>query len=263
MSAPSDANRVVVCGSTFNIATNEKAIALARQLELPYYPDMEKASADSCLFILIYIDRTLSLKALSTSPAQIINVDFAAASFAWRQRQSPLSEFVMKAVGGKKALEWSVLDATAGLGQDGFILAHAGCHIQLIEQSNVVHALLQDGLLRAAASEVPALVSACSRIKLHNADSKIFMSHCDEIDVVYLDPMFPERKKTAKVKKNMQVLQQLLLQVEDPIALFQAALAKARRRVVVKRPKHADFLAGQKPALEISGKASRFDIYLR
>ncbi len=262
MSAPSDANRVGVCGSTLNPATNENAIALARQLELQYYPEMESALADSCLFVLSYADQTLSLKALSTSPVHIINVDFTAASFAWRQRQSPLSEYVVKAVGGKRALEWSLLDATAGLGQDGFILAHAGCHIQLIEQSKVVHALLQDGLIRAAASELPALVSACSRIQLHNADSKLFLHNCDEVDVIYLDPMFPERKKSAKVKKNMQVLQLLLLDGEDPSDLLRAALAKARRRVVVKRPKHAEFLAGQKPALEISGKASRFDIYL-
>ena len=81
-------------------------------------------------------------------------------------------------------------------------------------------------------------------------------------DVVYLDPMFPHRKKSAAVKKEMRLFQQLLGPDEDADALLQPALALALKRVVVKRPAGAPYLADKKPQIEMQGKANRFDIYL-
>ena len=85
----------------------------------------------------------------------------------------------------------------------------------------------------------------------------------EEVDVIYLDPMFPERTKSAKVKKNMQVLQQYLGHEDEPAGLLDTCLLTARRRVVVKRPRYAGWLDACKPSQEITGKSSRFDIYLR
>jgi 16S rRNA (guanine1516-N2)-methyltransferase len=81
-------------------------------------------------------------------------------------------------------------------------------------------------------------------------------------DVVYLDPMFPHRKKSAAVKKEMRLFQQLLGSDDDADLLLEPALTLAKKRVVVKRPSGAPFLANKKPHIEMLGKANRFDVYL-
>jgi len=254
----------------FSTADLERTAALAQQLQLPFLAEpvclklKSLAPSDQRSFdlLLYYIDQTLYLHAMNGAQ-QSICVDFSAASFLWRQKQALSAESVVKAVGGKKALHLSVVDATAGLGQDSFILALFGFNVHLIEGSPVIHALLANGLLRAKASGQPALLAAVNRIRLSLGDSRVLLPKLEAADVIYLDPMFPERRKSAKVKKNMQVLQQLLGHEDEPAGLLEASLLKATHRVVVKRPRHATWLDACKPSLEISGKSSRFDIYLR
>ncbi len=252
-----------------NTANLRRTEALAEQLKLPVLEEPVSFNSQSSLppeqqsfdFLLHYVDQTLHLHTMSGSQ-QSICVDFSDASFLWRQKQALAAESVVKAVGGKKALHLNIVDATAGLGQDSFILALFGFNLHLIEGSPVVHALLADGLRRAKESDQATLLTAASRIKLTLGDSRVLLPQLDEVDVIYLDPMFPERNKSAKVKKNMQVLQKLLVQEEEPAGLLKTCLLKARRRVVVKRPRHAGWLDDCKPSLEITGKSSRFDIYL-
>ncbi|PKN78511.1 MAG: hypothetical protein CVU47_12150 [Chloroflexi bacterium HGW-Chloroflexi-9] len=156
-----------------------------------------------------------------------------------------------------------VLDATAGLGRDSVIAALLGCTVIACERSPVVAWLLRDGLERAAAE--PALAVAVARITLHAADAREVMaglSEADRPDVVIVDPMFPERRKAALVKKEMQLLHRLLGADEEPEALLAAALRCTSRRVVVKRPGDAPPLEGPRPDLVIPGKTARYDIYL-
>ena len=156
-------------------------------------------------------------------------VDFAE---LWRQRGRG-KELLLKAIGGRRSA-LNVVDATAGLGRDSLLLASYGARVQMCERHPVVHALLEDGLRRVLAPNPGAMT---------------------------LDPMFPESKKSALVKKEMRLFHHLVGQDEDGEQLLRAALAGARHRVVVKRPPHAPCLNGPAPQLAISGKAVRFDVY--
>jgi 16S rRNA (guanine1516-N2)-methyltransferase len=109
----------------------------------------------------------------------------------------------------------------------------------------------------------PFLQAAAERIRLSLGDSRNLLPLMQDVDIIYLDPMFPERRKAAKVKKNMQMLQRLLGHEDEPDGLLEICLSIARVRVVVKRPRHAAWLNACRPSYDICGKSSRFDIYLR
>jgi 16S rRNA (guanine1516-N2)-methyltransferase len=199
-----------------------------------------------------------------------ICVEFTSASLGWRRRQALGAESVVRAVGGCRApaprsLHNTLIDATAGLGLDAFILACAGWYVILCEQSPVVHALLQDGLehaIRESANTADKqLAEALGRMTLLPVtDSAEYLQTCGSVTAVYLDPMFPEREKSARVKKNRFLLQRLHACGAQGNGLLPAALAVAAK-VVVKRPRTAPFLDDIKPAGSVTGKTSRFDIY--
>ena len=161
-----------------------------------------------------------------------------------------------------------IADLTAGLGADGFVLASLGAQVVLVERHPAVAELLRDGLLRLRLHleqhEDASLQAIHSRLALQHLDGKNWLQGLTEKerpDVIYLDPMFPERRKTAKVKKAMAVFQGLLGDDDDADELLGAALDRARYRVVVKRPRRAPPLQGRSPAFSIEGKTTRFDIY--
>lgn len=174
------------------------------------------------------------------------------------------NQAIAKAIGLKGKYLSTILDATAGLGRDAFVLASLGCQVTLLENSVVIAALLEDGLKRAAAdTEISSIIA---RMKLVKMDSIQYMqkySNAQNPDVVYLDPMFPERKKSALVKKEMRVLGVLLNSAFDEKEILDAARKCAKKRVVVKRPRLAPTLAKQNPNFSIKGKSCRFDVYLQ
>ena len=151
------------------------------------------------------------------------------------------------------------VDATAGLGQDALLLAAAGFRVMLFERNPVMAALLRDALERAA--EHPALADIVARMTLSEGDGIAGLAALPEQpDVVYLDPMFPARRKSAAVKKKFQLLHHLERPCEDADDLLRAALAARPRKVVVKRPVKGPHLADVKPSYSISGKAVRYDV---
>jgi 16S rRNA (guanine1516-N2)-methyltransferase len=172
---------------------------------------------------------------------------------------------IAKAVGLKGGNNPSVVDATAGLGRDAFVLASLGCQVTMVERSAVVAALLADGLKRAAAdAEIGQWIG--QRMRLVQSDAISWMNELDESDfpdVVYLDPMFPHKQKSALVKKEMRLFQKLLGLDEMAGELLTAALRIAKKRVVVKRPDHAPCLSDRKPTMQIKGKKHRFDVYVK
>ncbi len=172
-------------------------------------------------------------------------------------------ELVVRAAKLKSAASpLSVLDATAGLGDDAFLLASAGFTVDLYERDPTIAALLSDALSRALAD--PALHAAASRMRVHERDSIPALAALPAPpDVVLLDPMFPAREKSAAVKKKFQLLQRLERPCDDEAALLDAALAARPRKVVVKRPAKGAALAGRKPDYSLSGKAIRYDCYVR
>lgn len=204
------------------------------------------------------------LKILGKGMPGSIRVDFTDAQSTYRRQSGGgVKQAIAKAVGIKHGKRPTILDVTAGLGRDAFVLASLGCEVTLVERSPVIVALLKDGLKRAA--EDPKVQPITQRMQLIQADSITYMQSLrleQRPDVVYLDPMFPERKKSAKVKKEMAVLQALLADVpQNNDALLATALSCAKKRVVVKRPRLAPPVSHKPPQCIISGKTCRFDVY--
>lgn len=177
-----------------------------------------------------------------------------------------------KELGRDAPLGW-VIDATAGLGRDSILLALAGFRVIAIEQNPVVAALFSDGLSRAVADPV-FNAQLGDRLTLRLGDAVDLIPALPPVDVIYLDPMFPPRGKSALVKKEMQLLQLFHPRKGDPRKgdlrkggadderLLDAALAHMAGRVVVKRPRLAPPLAGRQPAFTRPDKTVRYDVYL-
>ena len=150
------------------------------------------------------------------------------------------------------------VDATAGLGEDSFILAACGYRVEMFEHNPVTAALLKDALIRA--KKDPKTKEIASRMSLTKGDSKEMLGGLDYIpDVLYLDPMYPEKKKSAQSKKKLQVLHMIEAPCADEIELVNAAIATKAKKIIIKRPPEADFLAGREPSYSVERKAVRYD----
>jgi len=208
-------------------------------------------------FYLLKIDDTLYLQNLAAN----FCVDFSSGEMNYRREHGGgKNQAIGRAIGLKKLKAAKVLDATAGLGGDSFVLACLGCEVTMIERSPIVAALLQDGLRRGLLDE--NISEIISRMSLVNDEAEeYFLGLQEKPDVIYLDPMYPHRKKSAKVKKEMQILQNLLGHVENDL-LLNSALKAAAKRVVVKRPKGAEYLENSAPSHSIESKKTRYDVYL-
>lgn len=179
--------------------------------------------------------------------------------FERTQKGRLASEMLVKAAKRKSYGEVSVaIDATAGLGEDSFLLAAAGFQVKLYEYDPVIAELLDDALLRARADS--ELKESASRMILYKEDSvKALESLTEKPDVVLLDPMFPKRQKSALIKKKFQLLQQLEKPCSEEAELLEAALRTGAHRIIIKRPLKGPFLANKKPDYSLSGKAIRYD----
>lgn len=186
---------------------------------------------------------------------------------------------------GYHSSEPLAIDATAGLGEDSLLLAAAGFRVKLYENDDVIFSLLKDAVERALAlpddPEYAVLKSAVSRMEIYNGDSIEAMKQLAHAldssaptelptdssattsalrpDVVFLDPMFPERKKSSLVGKKLQILQQLEAPCDNERELLDAAMALAPKRILIKRPPKGPYLCGIKPTFSLSGKSVRID----
>lgn len=233
----------------------KQAQQLAHQLQLPFTQNPNEYD-----FLLIQTPEFLGLQK-NNSKTLPLYVDFLSAEMNRRRTQASLRrEALARALGLKANTQPKIVDATAGLGRDSFILACLGFEVQMLERSPIVCALLQDGLNRA--SQDIKIAPIISRLQLIQTDAGSWLKTAERPDLIYLDPMFPERRKSALVKKNMQFFQEIIDEEEDADALLKIALTCANKRVVVKRPRLAQPLAGTVPTFNLSGSSSRFDIYL-
>ena len=156
---------------------------------------------------------------------------------------------------GRKAI-----DATAGMGEDAFLLAAQGSEVTLFEQNPVIAVLLKDALRRA--KKHPVLKDIASRMNLVQDNSVEGMSKLlDPVDVIYLDPMFPARQKSSLINKKLQLIQKLEPPCSEETDLFDAAISASPSKSIVKRPLKSEFLAGRKPSYTLNGKAIRYDCY--
>tara|TARA_R110001592_G_scaffold83616_1_gene247595 strand:- start:37227 stop:38081 length:855 start_codon:yes stop_codon:yes gene_type:complete len=228
---------------------------------------------------LVVDDLGLSLLQLGKKAPGPVRCDFLGGATQHRRLYGGgKGQDIAKAVGlHHKGFKPQILDMTAGLGRDSFVLASLGASLVMLERNPIVFALLEDGLTRAregvlnqsCEDDVADLSSVLSRISSVGIDACTYLNQLEEQhssdekypDVIYLDPMFPVREKSSKVKKEMQLFHQLVGTDEDGSELLSLALEKVKYRVVVKRSAHAPFLAEQKPGYSLKGKSTRFDIY--
>ncbi len=236
-----------------------KAEKIASQLGLPL---IEERSSKAIILEVNCENIALAYTAPKSPGATF--VDFVGGKMGYRSKNSSFKDQdIVKACGIKKGMRPSIIDATAGLGRDGFILASTGCKVTLLERNPIIATLLEDGIRRA--HESPTTAEVAANIEIHCINSSAFINAIDETnrpDVIYLDPMYPHRTKSSLVKKEMRVLREVVGDDYDADELLQAALNKALKRVVVKRPKGAEHLADKKPSMSFDGKSTRFDVYL-
>ncbi len=288
-----------------NLESETKAKQLAQDLGLklhkvPLAGSVKKFS--SAKWQLVISEEGLSLRLSSEPKWSDIFIDFKSAALQYRkQHGGGKNEAIARAIGIKTNKHPRVIDCTAGMGTDSFIMASVGARVLMLERSAIISKLLIDALQRAHNAQVE-----CEKhMHVVNFDSGDFLSifahktwrdvlsiqeaqklddfllasnwyesegslttkakeNKFQADVLYLDPMFPHKKKSALVKKEMQAFQQLLGPDLDSERLMDAALEFPAKRVVVKRPANAPELSnalGVKPIGNIPSKKHRFDIY--
>jgi 16S rRNA (guanine1516-N2)-methyltransferase len=192
------------------------------------------------------------------------SIDFAAGALAHRLRSGAgRGGALARAVGVKPGRLPMVVDATAGLGRDGFLLASLGCTVVMIERNPAVHAALDQALQRARQVSTQAeVLAAAERITLRAGDARDLLPILTP-DVVLVDPMHPDRGNSALVKQEMRLLRDVVGADPDAAALMVVALASARRRVVLKWPRLGPPIVGiRSPSHCIEGRTTRYDVFV-
>ena len=252
-------------------ADQSDTVDLSQRLGIPVIiTGTDLTTATQVPAVLVVSGGSVSLQQTGKAAPGPVTADFGSTAMRHRRR-SGHNELLGKAVGvGKKPL-LRVLDATAGLGRDSFVLADLGCQVMLCEREPVIAEILRCAMHTAAAGSDQWLAQVCARMQLYPADAREVPTEALRgLDVIYLDPMFPQREKSAAVKKEMALFQLLLDGSDagpDADALLLWSLQMATQldiaRVVVKRPPRAPCLAGREPSHSIVGKAVRYDVYVQ
>jgi 16S rRNA (guanine1516-N2)-methyltransferase len=240
----------------------QKAVELAAKLNLPFTASIEHRLSE---VVLAYTPKGLQLLHMapgSRNPSCLLFVDFVHGRNGFRlAKNRTIKQPIARAAGIKPGFRPTILDGTAGLGADAFVLASLGCRVTMCERSPVIGALLADGLYRAAVTAKTAGV--VERIHLVREDTREYLQkNTEPFQTIYLDPMYPHRNQTALNKQTLRVIRSLVGGDPDGAALLEIAREKAANRVVVKRPRQAPLLSEMQPSHVIGMKNSRFDVYL-
>jgi len=257
-----------------------RAEKIARDFDLPLYPGKKQAWDPAVHFLLVVSRGSVYLKPVNQIFSQLgskpiypdwLNMDTS--SVAGRKSSQP----VIKAIqGNKKSLRSQVvLDATAGWGEDSWIMASLGFSLISLERSAIIYLLLRDAYARAGR----CFPRTCSRIRLLHMDALdlLYTLNKDKRDkeillpkpdAIYLDPMFPEQEKRKSAQKKLTRVLRILqgekgADRKEEEELLDLSLRTAKNRVVVKRPKNGEPYAGGyvSPVHGVKGKGMRFDVY--
>jgi len=248
--------RIVIAYSDSEPTSVENNLAQILKLDLCHHQQIDGEAIDFYLFI---DENGLALQATIKPAPGPLRVEFT--KLHKRIADALLHQNLLKACGVRKANRPSVLDATAGLGTDSFLLTAAGCCVQALEVNPIVYALLSDGFERykQLGKQEQELIS---RLKIRNENFLDINASREKVEVVYLDPMFPPKSKTAQVKKGMAYVQNLIGSDCQGEKMFEIAKKYAQERVVVKRAKSSPNITENQSDITFKGSSSRFDVYL-
>ena len=245
----------------------QNCYAAAQQLAKAHHLNLAEAAGCNSPhpYFLYLTEERLELICRSQGIIHCLFTEFVKGALGYRRlKGGGRDQAIARAVGLKSANPPStILDATAGLGKDAFVLASLGCRLHLIERSPIIAALLLDGLNRARHQK--DVTDIIQNMHVSIAEAKAVLSNLpaeQAPDVVYLDPMFPTKQKNALTKIEMRIIRDIVGDDVDAPELLSLALDKAKKRVVVKRPKGAPILVGRTPSFLIKGKSNRYDVYL-
>jgi 16S rRNA (guanine1516-N2)-methyltransferase len=233
---------------------------LAERLAVPLRISSEDGFDDQELFFLSWRDGCLKLLDKELLKKGGLVVDIEPRNGEQRSWPAPKQGALAQALGRKTR---TIVDATTGWGQDGLHIFRMGYELLCIERSPVMAELLIDGFNRLAELDWMQRLNLQPPRLLNGNAIDLLTTLEIQPDCIYLDPMFPpKRKKSALAKKSMMILHDLLGDDEDKEQLFVAALRTAGKRVVVKSPDFAEPLGG-KPNESFQGKLLRYDVYFK
>lgn len=191
-----------------------------------------------------------------------LRVDFVSGAVGHRLRfGGGRGQALAKAMGLRAGKTPMIVDATAGLGRDSFLLASLGAQVVMIERSEIMHSLLVQGMDRAV-KEGGEFCEIIDRMTLLKGDAKTLLPELS-CDAILIDPMHPPRKNSALVKRELRQVREIVGTDDDAADLVRVALKIARNRVVLKWPAKADPIAGiQEYSHQILGKSTRYDVFM-
>ena len=191
-----------------------------------------------------------------------LQVDFVSGAVAHRLRfGGGRGQALAKAMGLRAGKTPMIVDATAGLGRDSFLLASLGAQVTMIERSEKMHLLLAQGMKRATqkGGEFREIVSRMTLLKGDAKDLLVGLS----AEAILIDPMHPPRNNSALVKRELRQVREIVGNDDDASDLVQVALNHAFNRVVVKWPAKADPIPGIRACShQIIGKSTRYDVFM-
>lgn len=239
---------------------------MSKRLQLPYTTELDK---DPNICYLQFNQDRLELLFFEAERPFRLFAEFLKGSLGYRAKKaSQKNENLLRAIGLKTyGLPLKVWDLSAGLGKDAFILATKDCKVTLVERSNIMLALLENGLARARQDAKVARIIE-RNMTLISGDAKTVLVDLASLephavpDVLYFDPMFPERKKSALTKMELRIIRDIVGVDEDAEQVMNLALKTQAKRLVIKRPKLAGFLGDRVPDFSVKGSSLRYDIYL-
>jgi 16S rRNA (guanine1516-N2)-methyltransferase len=205
--------------------------------------------------IIQKIDLSGSAPVLIDSEGRKLSIDFLSNLQNYSKKKGTIkTELISRAMGAGRS-GTSILDLSAGLGIDAIFLSQLGYEVTALERNPLLYLALN-----TAQQELPA--DQKEKIKFEFASAKSFLENCEKVfDVIYFDPMFPEKKKSALPRQEMVIFRNLIGSDDDANSVIQTAInLKKAKRIVVKRPIKAPLLF-EKPQGQIEGKLIRFDIY--
>jgi 16S rRNA (guanine1516-N2)-methyltransferase len=240
-----------------------RAEGVASNLRLPIFNGDLSLAQETFSFLILISKEGTKLQKLGKPKVRPVMIDFLSQKNIFRKNQGGgKKQLIARAVGLNKKNDLKILDVNAGLGSDAFVLASLGAKVLMLERSPIISLLLEDALQRAE----NFLKTEKINLELTKQDALCYLKEKSfsamRPDVIFLDPMYPERKKSAIGSKEMRILKEIVGEDLDAPRVLSLALNVALMRVVVKRPKLALWLGDKKPDLIFFGKSTRFDVYL-